>query len=139
MDKECRGNASSLLQTHLFQGFAEVASLASSGVDCNFSHWRCGIDTELLSINEKKGEMKMKEGSWQLQADVIPTCRELGIGIVAYSPLGRGFLTGTIRSVQDLKEKDRRIERFPRFQGDNLEKVQLFNTGIALCLYAQTT
>ena len=43
---------------------------------------------------------------------------------MAYSPLGRGFLTGTIRSVQDLKEKDRRIERFPRFQGDNLEKVK---------------
>lgn len=58
-----------------------------------------------------------------LQADVIPTCRELGIGIVAYSPLGRGFLTGTVRSVKDLHETDWRVVRMPRFQGENLEKV----------------
>ena len=56
-----------------------------------------------------------------LQADVIPTCRELGIGIVAYSPLGRGFLTGTVRSIKDLHEKDWRVVRMPRFQGENLE------------------
>ena len=37
-----------------------------------------------------------------MQEDVIPTCRELGIGIVAYSPLGRGFLTGQIKSRDDL-------------------------------------
>ena len=58
-----------------------------------------------------------------LQAEVIPTCRELGIAIVAYSPLGRGFLTGTVRSVKDLHETDWRVVRFPRFQGENLEKV----------------
>lgn len=56
------------------------------------------------------------------EADVIPTCRELGIGIVAYSPLGRGFLTGTVRSVKDLHETDWRVVRMPRFQGENLEK-----------------
>ncbi len=60
-----------------------------------------------------------------LQADVIPTCRELGIGIVAYSPLGRGFLTGTVRSIKDLHETDWRVVRMPRFQGENLEKVRM--------------
>ena len=59
-----------------------------------------------------------------LQAEIIPTCRELGIGIVAYSPLGRGFLTGTVRSVKDLHETDWRVVRMPRFQGENLEKVR---------------
>ncbi|DBB09648.1 hypothetical protein WJX82_009067 [Trebouxia sp. C0006] len=56
------------------------------------------------------------------EADVIPTCRELGIGIVAYGPLGRGFLTGTVRSIKDLHETDWRVVRMPRFQGENLEK-----------------
>ncbi|KAK9836579.1 hypothetical protein WJX74_003504 [Apatococcus lobatus] len=56
------------------------------------------------------------------EKDLIPTCRELGIGIVAYSPLGRGFLTGTIKSLKDLHETDTRVSRMPRFQGDNLEK-----------------
>ncbi|KAK9855494.1 hypothetical protein WJX84_002386, partial [Apatococcus fuscideae] len=61
---------------------------------------------------------------WTRGAEVylIPTCRELGIGIVAYSPLGRGFLTGTIKSLKDLHETDTRVSRMPRFQGDNLEK-----------------
>jgi diketogulonate reductase-like aldo/keto reductase len=39
-----------------------------------------------------------------LQADVIPVCRELGIGIVCYSPLGRGFLTGQIKSYDDIPD-----------------------------------
>ena len=52
---------------------------------------------------------------------VLPTCRELGIGFVAYSPLGRGFLTGRFRSAQELPadETDFR-RRQPRFQADNL-------------------
>jgi len=52
---------------------------------------------------------------------VLATCRELGIGFVPYSPLGRGFLTGEIRRFEDLAEDDYR--RFsPRFQGDNFQK-----------------
>lgn len=52
---------------------------------------------------------------------VLATCRELGIGFVAYSPLGRGFLTGRFRRFEDLPEDDYR--RFsPRFQGDNFQK-----------------
>ena len=53
------------------------------------------------------------------EREILPTLRELGIGFVPYSPLGRGFLTGTVRSVDDLDEGD--FRRFqPRFQGDNL-------------------
>jgi aryl-alcohol dehydrogenase-like predicted oxidoreductase len=49
---------------------------------------------------------------------ILPTVRELGIGFVAYSPLGRGFLTGAIKTVDDLPEDDFR-RHSPRFQGDN--------------------
>ena len=51
----------------------------------------------------------------------LPTCRELGIGFVAYSPLGRGFLTGQIRSPEDFEEGDFRRHN-PRFQGDNFRR-----------------
>ncbi|WP_423919212.1 aldo/keto reductase [Frigoribacterium sp. 2-23] len=54
------------------------------------------------------------------EAEILPTVRELGIGFVPYSPLGRGFLTGTLRSVDELDPDD--FRRFnPRFSGDNLE------------------
>ncbi len=51
---------------------------------------------------------------------VLPTCRELGIGYVAYSPLGRGMLTGTIAGSESLAEKDRRRDH-PRFQDGNID------------------
>ncbi len=53
--------------------------------------------------------------------EVLPTCRELGISFVAYSPLGRGFLTGQIQTPGDLAENDRRREH-PRFQGENFTR-----------------
>jgi aryl-alcohol dehydrogenase-like predicted oxidoreductase len=53
--------------------------------------------------------------------EVIPTVRELGIGFVAYSPLGRGFLTGQLRRFEDLPQDDWRRHR-PRFQGENFQK-----------------
>jgi aryl-alcohol dehydrogenase-like predicted oxidoreductase len=53
--------------------------------------------------------------------ELLGVCRELGIGFVAYSPLGRGFLSGEIRSVDDLAEGDRRLQ-MPRFQGDNFKR-----------------
>ncbi|HET6818233.1 MAG TPA: aldo/keto reductase [Mycobacteriales bacterium] len=52
---------------------------------------------------------------------VLATCRELGIGFVAYSPLGRGFLTGQITSPEDLEEGDFRRHN-PRFQGENFQR-----------------
>jgi aryl-alcohol dehydrogenase-like predicted oxidoreductase len=55
------------------------------------------------------------------EAEILPTCRELGIGFVAYSPLGRGFLTGQFKKFEDLEADDYR--RFsPRFQGENFQK-----------------
>ena len=54
------------------------------------------------------------------EAEVIPTCRELGIGFVPYSPLGRGFLSGRFRSPNELDEGDFRRSG-PRFSGENLE------------------
>jgi aryl-alcohol dehydrogenase-like predicted oxidoreductase len=55
------------------------------------------------------------------ETDILPTVRELGIGFVAYSPLGRGFLTGQIKSPADLAEDDWR-RTVPRFQGENFGK-----------------
>ncbi len=54
------------------------------------------------------------------EAEILPTLRELGIGFVPYSPLGRGFLTGRLRSLDDLDDSDFRRHQ-PRFQGENLE------------------
>lgn len=53
-----------------------------------------------------------------IEDEILPVCRELGIGFVPYSPLGRGFLTGAFRSLDELSEKDWRRQD-PRFQGDN--------------------
>ena len=53
--------------------------------------------------------------------ELLATCRELGVGFVAYSPLGRGFLTGRFRKFEDLPDDDYR-RRHPRFQGENFEK-----------------
>src|SRR5205085_8609019 len=55
------------------------------------------------------------------EAEVLPTLRELGIGLVAYSPLGRGFLAGRFRKREDLGKHDWR-HGLPRFQGENFEK-----------------
>ncbi len=54
------------------------------------------------------------------ESEILPTLRELGIGFVPYSPLGRGFLTGKLRSLDELSEDDFRRYQ-PRLQGDNLE------------------
>lgn len=58
--------------------------------------------------------------SRDVEADVLPACRELGIGFMAYAPLGRGFLTATIKSLDVLLPKDRRRDH-PRFNPDNLK------------------
>ncbi len=55
-----------------------------------------------------------------VEKDILPTLRELGIGFVAYSPLGRGLLTGAIKTGAELAETDSRRQRFPRFAGENL-------------------
>ena len=55
------------------------------------------------------------------EQEILPTCRELGIAFVAYSPLGRGFLTGRFKSPEDLAPDDWRRNN-PRFQGENFQK-----------------
>ena len=59
--------------------------------------------------------------SREVEDEILPTCRELSIGFVSYSPLGRGFLSGEIRKLDDLEEDDWR-RYSPRFQGDNFER-----------------
>src|ERR1044071_994521 len=56
-----------------------------------------------------------------VEDEILPACRELGVGFVAYSPLGRGFLTGQFQKPEDLPENDRR-RMFPRFQDENFQQ-----------------
>ena len=56
-----------------------------------------------------------------IEAEILPTLRELGIGLVPYSPLGRGFLTGEIKSYEDIPKDDYR-RNDPRYQGENFAK-----------------
>ncbi len=59
-----------------------------------------------------------------VEEEILPTIRELGIGFVPYSPLGRGYLTGAIKSVNDLEETDWRRNNNPRFTEENLNRNQ---------------
>ena len=67
--------------------------------------------------------LQMEYSLWTRDAEEghLATCRELGIGFVAYSPLGRGFLSGAIRSPEDFEADDYRRHN-PRFQGDNFHR-----------------
>lgn len=56
-----------------------------------------------------------------VEQDILPVCRKLGIGFVAYSPLGRGFLTGMFKSKEDMNPDDRR-HSYPRFYAENLKR-----------------
>jgi aryl-alcohol dehydrogenase-like predicted oxidoreductase len=57
-----------------------------------------------------------------VEEEILPTVRELGIGFVPYSPLGRGFLTGAIAKLSDLGSTDSRSQRYPRFAGEAFDK-----------------
>ena len=60
-----------------------------------------------------------------VEEEILPTVRELGIGFVPYSPLGRGFLTGAIAKPEDLSSSDSRAQRYPRFAGENFDRNQV--------------
>ncbi|KAL7251058.1 hypothetical protein ACSBR1_012980 [Camellia fascicularis] len=68
-------------------------------------------------------QMEWSLWSRDIEADIVPTCRELGIGIVPYSPLGRGFLSGGTNFIANLPDGDFR-KNFPRFKPENLEHNQ---------------
>ena len=59
--------------------------------------------------------------SREVENEILPTCRELGISLVAFSPLGRGILTNQVKHLDDLPDDDLR-RRLPRFQGDNFQR-----------------
>ncbi|GJN37100.1 hypothetical protein PR202_gb26023 [Eleusine coracana subsp. coracana] len=125
-------------------------SLKRLGVDCIDLYYQHRIDTRVGELKKLVEEGKIKyiglsEASastirrahavhpitavqleWSLwsrdvEADIVPTCRELGIGIVAYSPLGRGFLSTGPKLVDTLSDQDHR-RNLPRFQPENIEK-----------------
>src|SRR5262249_24448058 len=60
-----------------------------------------------------------------VEHEILPAVRKLGIGFVPYSPLGRGFLTGKIKSKNDLGPHDSRSQRYPRFAGEAFDKNQV--------------
>jgi len=60
-----------------------------------------------------------------VESEILPTLRELNIGFVPYSPLGRGFLTGVITKLGDLSKNDSRAQRFPRFSDQAFDKNQV--------------
>ncbi|KAF9621966.1 hypothetical protein IFM89_029186 [Coptis chinensis] len=75
-----------------------------------------------------------------IEEEIVPVCRELGIGIVAYSPLGRGFLSSGAKLVENLSEGDIRKHLLPRFQPENLEHNELiFDLGNDVCPIPGTT
>jgi aryl-alcohol dehydrogenase-like predicted oxidoreductase len=84
----------------------------------------CEITGETLRRAHAVHPIAAVQSEWSLwsrdlEADVVPTCRELGVGIVPFSPLGRGFLTGQIAAPSDLGPADHRRDH-PRFQADAL-------------------
>jgi aryl-alcohol dehydrogenase-like predicted oxidoreductase len=73
-----------------------------------------------LGLSEAAPQTEYSLWTRDVEEEILSVCRELGIGFVPYSPLGRGFLTGRIKSMEDLEEGDWR-RHSPRFQGDNLK------------------
>ncbi len=94
-------------------GKVRFLGLSEAGPDtirrANATHPICALQTEYSLWTR------------DLEEDILPTLRELGIALVAYSPLGRGFLTGQIKSFDDLDADDFRRNN-PRFQGENFQK-----------------
>lgn len=67
-------------------------------------------------------ELEWSLFSREVEHDLVPGCRELGIGFLAYSPLGRGILAGRFKGTADIPKDDFRATGQPRFQGENFER-----------------
>ncbi len=78
---------------------------------------RCAYGVHPISVLQTEYSLWSRD----VEDEILPTVRELGIGFVAYSPLGRGFLTGQIYRFEDLPEDDYRRQS-PRFQGENFDR-----------------
>jgi hypothetical protein len=96
-------------------------------------HWRmsCILQNSIIWASLRRWKASADSSAsvrtWRSthpEKEIIPTIRELGIGFVPYSPLGRGFLTGTITKPSDLGGSDARTQRMPRFAGENFDKNQ---------------
>jgi len=93
------------------QGKVRSIGLSEAGADtirrANATHPLAAVQTEYSLATR------------DVETDILPLCRELGIGFVAYAPLSRGLLSGDVRSLEQLSETDRRRD-MPRFQDENL-------------------
>jgi aryl-alcohol dehydrogenase-like predicted oxidoreductase len=86
------------------------ASLRRLGVDHIDLYYQHRVDTE-VPIEETVGAMKELVEGRDVEDEILPTLRELGIGLVAYSPLGRDLLSGEFKSIEDLPEGGRGLRR----------------------------
>ena len=100
-----------------------VADLVRQGKVGHFGLSEAGVDTiRRAHAVHPVAALQSEYSVWErnLESDIIPVLRELGIGLVPFSPLGRGFLTGTARRAEDYPEGDYR-RNDPRFAGENYE------------------
>lgn len=110
--------------THIEETVGEMARLVEEGKVRFLGLSEAGPDTLRRACAVHPIEALQTEYSlWSRdpEDDILTACRELAVGFVAYSPLGRGFLTGQFRSFDDLPEDDYR-RNSPRFQGENFQK-----------------
>ncbi len=111
-------------ETEIEETVGAMAELVQEGKVRYLGLSEAGPDTirrahEVHPITALQTEYSLWERS--VEEEILPTVRELGIGFVAYSPLGRGFLTGKIEKPEDLEEDDSRRHRFPRFERENFD------------------
>ncbi len=114
--------------TPIEETIGAMARLVEQGKVRHIGICEAGTDTlERAHKTHPLAALQTEYSLWfrEVERDILPACRKLGIGYVAYAPLGRGLLTGRIRTVDDLAPNDRR-RRHPRFAPENLAKnVQL--------------
>lgn len=104
--------------------FGAVRRLIEAGKVCFAGMCEAGAQTlRRAHATQPIAALESEYSLWtrDMEAEVLPTCRELGIGFVAYSPLGRGFLTAAIRSAEDLYPGERRHDH-PRFFAENIAR-----------------
>lgn len=110
------------LETPIEETIGAMARLVEAGKVRAIGISEAGADTlRRAHATHPIAALETEYSLWSRTAaeNILPVCRELGIGFVAYAPLGRGFLTGTIRDAADLGEQDRR-HILPRFAPENI-------------------